>query len=225
MGSTISEGLSGSLHFIYLEVSLICFCCNIENLPRAVKNAIAYSKCHNCGSIYTTQDISKVMETDNDQSYERNSLPNNTVRLKRAEEALGRKVTNAFDFGCGQGFLINFLTSNGIEASGINYETKELINYLPDSHYDVVFMIEVIEHLTNAKEIFEKLSKTLKPNGIVLIETTFADQIHDLVQNPYVDPKIGHVNVVSRAGLPKLLPKDLMVSHWVNRNICVLRRV
>jgi SAM-dependent methyltransferase len=164
------------------------------------------------------------MVTDNDEEQSRNALPVNLERIRRAKMVLGGAIERAFDFGCGTGFLVSLLESHEIKAEGINYETRALIDYLPNDFYDVIFMIEVIEHLTNPREIFEKLADSLKPGGVLMIETTFADQIYDPNSSSYVDPKIGHVNVISRAGLPRILPPSLKVSHWMNRNVCVLRK-
>ncbi len=183
-----------------------------------------YTRCEECGSIHVTEDISDLIITENDNSATRNTLPINRERIKRAEFAMGRKIRTALDFGCGEGILVNQLRATGIIADGIDQNTELEIYDLEEDFYDIIFLIEVIEHLSEPRVIFERLARRLVPGGIIMVETTFADSIKEPQDHPYVDPAIGHVNIVSRAGLSKCLPDNLKVEKYLNPHVAILRK-
>jgi len=45
----------------------------------------------------------------------------------------------------------------------------------PSNFFDCVVMIEVMEHLTNPKKTLEKVNRILKPNGLIVIQTSNVD--------------------------------------------------
>jgi hypothetical protein len=202
-----------------------CYACGTDNNTVFYKLGAIYARCKECGSVYTRTNIAPLIQTDNDNPYERNALPKNVKRIETVERHFGRKLTQALDFGCGQGFLVNLLQSHEIFATGINYDTRHMLDWLPRDRYEAVFMVETIEHLENPKEVFEKLAITMVKDGIIYIETTFADNFNDPMLSEYVDPRIGHVNVLSKHGLEKVLPPSLKVKDWLNRNVVLVRKV
>lgn len=204
---------------------MICYCCKMpNNRVAAFKSAIIYVKCAACGSIYTTNDIYPVTETENDCSDKRNTLPLNQERIRRLEVSLGRKISTALDFGCGHGHLVSLMRANKIEAEGIDRGTDLQWPDLDDKSFEVITLIEVIEHLEEPEAVLRMLTSALKPSGIMMIETTFADSIKDPSTSTYVDPKIGHVNIISTDGLKMCLPSDLEYSHMINPHVMILRK-
>ncbi len=115
----------------------------------------------------------------------------------------GKKV---LDYGCGHAnFLLN-ARHNGIECDGVEYNPDHvsiLRKEIPDAdfyliddflkdqtiRYDVIRLSNVLEHLTNPREITEKLISKLNSNGILLIEgpietnPTFALRVRQLYFN------------------------------------------
>ncbi|MGZ3903047.1 MAG: class I SAM-dependent methyltransferase [Bacteroidia bacterium] len=98
--------------------------------------------------------------------------------------APGKKI---LDYGCGAAnFLIN-ANHNGFQCDGTEYNPKHievLRKEVPassfftiddffmnkDVTYDVIRLSNVLEHLTNPREITEKLVSKLNPGGILLVE-------------------------------------------------------
>lgn len=90
-----------------------------------------------------------------------------------------------YDFGCGLGALVNFANSNGmqnigseIDASVVDklqkngipaYET-EFIRSNSET-YDVITIIEVIEHVADPKKVLKLLASKLSAKGIVYLTT------------------------------------------------------
>lgn len=108
------------------------------------------------------------------------------------------KGNNILDLGCGRGELIYYCAKHGAKVLGIDYSrdavdiAKETIKKLPKDlqslataevgdpvtynfkgRYDIVFMIEVAEHMYEwqLKETFQKIQKILNPKGRLIITT------------------------------------------------------
>lgn len=116
-----------------------------------------------------------------------------TSRLKVVR---GQRV---LDIGCGRGELVYWAASKGAESTGIDYskvaislakkaqkkypqKIKSRTNFhhmdakklkFPDKSFDLVIMVEVLEHLYPAEQelIFSEATRVLKKNGKVLIHT------------------------------------------------------
>jgi len=98
--------------------------------------------------------------------------------------ASGKKI---LDYGCGAAnFLIN-AAHNGFECDGVEYNSEHisiLKKEIPKSnfysvedffnnnslHYDVIRLSNVLEHLSNPRDITSRLLPKLNPDGILLIE-------------------------------------------------------
>jgi 2-polyprenyl-3-methyl-5-hydroxy-6-metoxy-1,4-benzoquinol methylase len=93
------------------------------------------------------------------------------------------------DIGCARGlFLSNFLTTEDFDIYGIEPRdwicaraVKRLGNKvfcgtlkeanLPDTQYDVVTMINLIEHLPSPKNTLLEVNRVMKPGALLMIET------------------------------------------------------
>jgi SAM-dependent methyltransferase len=89
------------------------------------------------------------------------------------------------DYGAGSGALVEQLRAHQIEADGLEFaesarqfclERREftLLEHLdgvPKNHYQLVTMIEVIEHLTDLHGTLRQLYTSMAPNGKLLVTT------------------------------------------------------
>lgn len=120
-------------------------------------------------------------------------------KFKRALELAGSvNGKNVLDIGCGRAELVYYCVKRGARACGIDYspaaigiaaETIDRLpqalrpsakaifgdigNYDPPDKYDIVFMIEIAEHMHDwqLKEGFEKIDKILTSDGKLIIMT------------------------------------------------------
>ncbi len=80
------------------------------------------------------------------------------------------------DVGCGTGIFLAYLKTLGFEhLAGVetshNLRAKfrdpaiELFSELPDRSYDVIFMLDVLEHIEDDRGMLAEIVKTLKPGG------------------------------------------------------------
>ncbi|MBI2251208.1 MAG: class I SAM-dependent methyltransferase [Armatimonadetes bacterium] len=131
---------------------------------------------------------------------------------------------NFLDLGCGFGNLLemagcrNFIPY-GVEISpfAAKYpkekwkdnivigEFKE--NLFPDNFFEVVTLIEVIEHLTSPIEILKNIYKVLKDNGIILIATGNVESLPAKVLGKFWDYYLipGHIYYYSPNTISRLL--------------------
>ncbi|MDD5135714.1 MAG: class I SAM-dependent methyltransferase [Candidatus Omnitrophica bacterium] len=127
-------------------------------------------------------------------------LDNNMHAKFRSALEYGRpaKGDTVLDIGCGRGELVYYCARKGAKALGIDYSkdavdiARETIAKLPEDlrrlaraeigdpvtydfkdEYDVVFMIEIAEHMYDwqLEEAFRKIYKILKPGGRLVITT------------------------------------------------------
>lgn len=210
---------SRKIHCSLKEIVMICPVCLIANDNIHIIKNIKYVVCRKCKTIYTTDIISPI--TENDKSEDRNSIDMNYGRFKRIDSIMP-DFTRALDFGCGYGNFVSFLRLNGVNADGVDKTTELTLNEIKDSYYDVIFMVEVIEHLADPRSVLKQLIKSLKSGGLIYIETTFANYIEHIDKCSYVDPDIDHRTIISIKGLRKCLPKNVKIYEQLNDNVVIL---
>jgi 2-polyprenyl-3-methyl-5-hydroxy-6-metoxy-1,4-benzoquinol methylase len=117
------------------------------------------------------------------------SLPSS---LSRLAPPASRLPLRWLDFGCGAGGFLKFLREQGhlagraLDLTGHDVgsyadllKTKDGFRILdlvqlraePDAAYDVISMIEVIEHLPSPLEPLQLIARLLKPGGLLLLTT------------------------------------------------------
>lgn len=87
--------------------------------------------------------------------------------------SFGGFLTRARVFGFSvQGVEVSDFASNYARTQGIPTFTGDLISAkFPSASFDVITLIEVIEHLENPVEIFKELGRILKPGGLLVLQT------------------------------------------------------
>lgn len=161
----------------------------------------------------------------------------NPERLARIKEF--HRSPKVLDYGCGTGLLVKYLRANGLNAWGYDKyylsQTQNTVseyvlgpnNILPGAFpkgFDVITMIEVIEHTAAPYEELEMILDCLKPGGVLMIETSFTDWM-ELYTDPYVNPTIGHSTIFSHKGLDEVMQaKGFEIYGHINRNVRVYNK-
>jgi hypothetical protein len=158
------------------------FFCNVTWLDRAYSNAIA----------------------DLDTGAVRRCL--SIRKLIASIVSINTNNSMVLDYGGGSGLLTRLLRDVGIDC---HHHDKYCSNIYAgpfagtDTHYDVITMIEVIEHLMNPIEELESILKKYTPN--IVIATTVLRP--DIIEKTwwYLTPSTGqHINFYTAASLKKI---------------------
>ena len=106
------------------------------------------------------------------------------LRLKKLTKTIPKPTL--FDIGAGSGVLLEEAKSLGIEAEGIEpsrwlvkegqkHGIKINVGSLPSSEitgqYDIVTLVDVLEHVPNPVELLRQAKTILKPNGLLFVVT------------------------------------------------------
>ena len=183
-------------------------------------------KCHGCDFLFVLRDhIIDYKKKDRDYF----SLLSQQDRLKEyrylADKIESRIAKGRIlDVGCGTGSFLESIIGEwekvGVEPSvyaseiaksrGIEILQGEYISIeYSKRHFDVITMIDVLEHLEHPKENIEKVFSMLRPGGILAIETGDSDSITARLAGyrwAYFCPK-EHISFFSRGTLVELLKK------------------
>ena len=156
-----------------------------------------FRRCPKCGLVFRDKfpmpdelnDIYReAYETDKINGGDTNQESGQFASQKYAEfvcSALRQKSGNVLDYGSGSGELVELLQKQGVVANGLEFssdarkfceDTRGITLYhdlteCENEHYDIVTMIEVIEHLTYIKGALDEIYQVLKPGGKLIITT------------------------------------------------------
>lgn len=120
-----------------------------------------------------------------------------TLHFRSRKERIEHYVRRGrlLDIGCGRGFFLRNFVGGSIDYFGveprqrISQEAKRRVGQdkifcgtlkeagFPDSHFDSITMINLIEHLPSPREALEEGNRIMKGNGILLIETPNVDSL------------------------------------------------
>lgn len=203
----------------------ICPVCSNHAHFRLRKEYTDYHECTNCSTLFSDPlDNSDMVGGGNEVPRNKEQ---NYLRIERIDgmcEGLKKQDIRILDFGCGHFMLGNDLIASGYKCDGYDAYSEEYC-MLPDKNtYNIVTAIEVIEHTSFPFSELDVIHRSLVPNGICMIETSFTDIAHqeDIKYEDffYIDPKVGHSTVFSHHGLDVLmcLKGFRPISHW-NRHV------
>ncbi|PJZ70576.1 SAM-dependent methyltransferase [Leptospira perolatii] len=129
---------------------------------------------------------------------------------------------NFLDIGCSFGGFLNCAKELGFSPFGVEvsayaaqactargikvWNSHFLDADLPENFFDVITLVEVIEHLENPRAVFDKLEKILKPGGLLVLQTANFEGWQAKDSGPgyhYYLP--GHLYYYSESNLRKIL--------------------
>ncbi len=110
-------------------------------------------------------------------------------RLHQTLVAVGSKPRiSMLEVGCGAGFSAAYLKGRYDRYCGVdhsealiayaqhhnaepkaNFEVSDVATFKPERHFDLIFMIGVLHHLSNPVEVLMRLKTFLEPGGILVV--------------------------------------------------------
>jgi hypothetical protein len=129
------------------------------------------------------------------------------------------------DFGCGHGMLVNDLGKAGLNSVGYD-RYNHLYDRYPQGRFNLVSMVEVIEHLTYPFSELDVIYGLMTDNAILYVETSFVDLWDGpLKEVGYIEPSVGHCTIFSHQGLDLLMiRKGFKLSTHINQNVRLFQK-
>lgn len=136
------------------------------------------------------------------------------------------KIGKILDVGCGAGYFLDYAKRLGWQIFGVELIEKNAkyakekfgLNVItgrledldfPDNFFDVITMLDLIEHLVNPTAALSKINRLLKKDGLLCIETPNAGSIyHLLLKKKWISfAEDSHIYFFNRKNLEKILSK------------------
>lgn len=149
------------------------------------------------------------------------------------------KNKKILDVGCGGGYFTNICAIGGAEVIGIDYSESAIqfakdrypkldfrvanaqtLNEFSDTSFDVVLLIDVIEHIHDQLSVLKQIKRILRPNGILLISTDLEDskwnkeKIYPLIWTSYMFSQSGRAyRLIKKVEAPRRQHRSYHDSH------------
>ena len=163
--------------------------------PYCIKEGVQYFQCVDTKTLFTPTTLNQANMVGGTGEQERN-VQQNANRIARIRSLAPNG--SVLDYGCGNGLLLKDMLASGLQAEGYDPYSDQF-NAKPKHQFDVVTMIEVIEHTAYPFLELDQIFFLLKPGGTLYVETSFSNWVD--ADHPYLNPSIGHCTVFSHAGL------------------------
>ena len=185
---------------------------------QALDCVVEYIQCESCGMItapestkYTLSSIYNVDYFINVDYGWKGRAKILLMYIKYLNMLIPLKKMRICDFGAGNGYLSKLLIDNGFNV--LAYEPFIQNNtYLEESYYsdtpfdaDVLLMVEVFEHFTNAFEDIRKILTDFHNPKLIIFTTNLTDNATEPINDWfYLDPDSGHFTLWSKKSLTLL---------------------
>lgn len=208
----------------------ICPICNGEAPFRLNTQNTDYFQCESCRMLF-----SDPIEQDDlvGGQHEEGRALQNPIRLDRIKtmiEGIKKEDVRILDYGCGHGYLVNYLIEEGYNVTGYDPYNPEY-NRLPEKNkYHLCLMVEVIEHTSAPFVEIDVINRSLVDGGLLYLETGFIDiAVEDSIpldEYLYVNPGAGHATIFSHHSLDYLmLLKGFRSKRHFDRNCRLFTKI
>jgi 2-polyprenyl-3-methyl-5-hydroxy-6-metoxy-1,4-benzoquinol methylase len=170
-------------------------------------------------------------------SFEQTYLP--FVDLILRNQVVRKDRGKYLDIGCATGHLVAIFKRLGWDATGIDvseYSTKygrevRELNIItgtlvdvsfPTNYFDLISMIDVVEHLPNPKEYIVEVARILAPGGTFVLTTPNAGCLIAKLRREkwWSYSKFGHLHFFTIPTLSKLLAHAGLYIHHIKNAYC-----
>jgi 2-polyprenyl-3-methyl-5-hydroxy-6-metoxy-1,4-benzoquinol methylase len=206
----------------------------------AKKNNFSYYRCADCkmislykvpksySDIYDSEYFSGGSKGFGYVNYDEDKEPMRVVFFKYLDliKYISKKTGKLFDVGAATGFFVDLAQKKGFIASGVEISeyavklanskgldlktgTLESI-LLEPGHFDVITMLDVLEHLPDPEKSLRIVNKLLKTDGLVIINTpnsgSFFARLTRKNWHLLVPPE--HIHLFNKVGVMELLKRS-----------------
>ncbi|HAQ62669.1 TPA: hypothetical protein DCR49_11870 [Candidatus Delongbacteria bacterium] len=172
-------------------------------------------KCQNCDLLWSSPLINEEYENQINSDYfgediylskekgqkERFRTQINKV-LKLYDPAVEKKSIRILDIGSGLGFFLDVCEEEGLSSEGcdinekaVNYSNRNknrtrlgtIDEFYETDSFDIIFALNLIEHIPHPKKFIEQCGRILKPGGLLVMETPIQESLF------HVSARIGDI--------------------------------
>lgn len=211
------------------------------------KDFFTYKKCPSCNLIYVSPALkeSKLIKLYKNSSYSNSwgKILSNKTEVKFNQNKFNnlikdiKKIKNikykVLDIGCANGQFLDTCKTNGWDTYGLELndsERKEALkkghivynrkidsNFIKKESFDLITLLEVLEHVHNPSKVIKSIWKALKFNGLLVIIVPNADSLASNIMQSRCNMYLGmsHITMFD----PNTL-KNFMSKHFFKQIYC-----
>lgn len=214
-----------------------CPACQKEkSITIGVKNNYQLEKCGDCGTIFAEVSLESEKTVGEIQDLYDHYYDFANYKLPKAAEISLQKIVNSFtdfrqtgnfvDIGFGEGGMLSVAEKNGWKCFGTELSPHSLEygesrgwtvskdafsdDRFPKNGFDVVTMVELIEHVPNPDFFLETAYKLLRPNGLLFLTTPNPQSVNQRflgTEWSVISPP-EHITLWSTRGLKQALERN-----------------
>ena len=180
-----------------------CRLCGADTLDRIceVEKEIQVFRCLSCdliqnGTEYTDQELARFYETGYCTSWDETpgvfemKLDTCKKLIRKAQQHCLPGTGTMLDIGCAQGYMLEAGRDCGYQAEGVEissagdrarsngFRVWPRLEEIPvGERFEIISMIDVIEHFTHPSDVVGRIEGLLAPGGVVLIVTPNYDSL------------------------------------------------
>lgn len=174
---------------------------------------VYYYKCPNCSFIFTPQFDSGSHEEFKQHIYNDDYVkvdpeyvdkrPKDTARMVESAFGQYKESISILDYGGGSGKVEHLLKAAGFSNVDTYDPFSEQYSKKPKGKYNLVFSVEVVEHVPNVKETFSEMQSFLAEDSMIVFTTLIQPDEIDKVKARwwYISPRNGHISIHSQKSL------------------------
>ncbi len=211
-------------------------CENQKSRQIGLKNGYTLEKCAECGTMFANLSFENAKTADEVQDLYDHYYDVANFKLPKAAEISLQKIVESFanfrqtgnlvDIGFGEGGMLSIAERNDWKCFGTELSPQALkygaekgwtvsndaisdANF-PKEGFDVVTMVELIEHVPNPDFFFETAYQLLRPNGLLFMTTPNIKSINQrwLGADWSVIAPPEHITIWSPKGMDKALKRN-----------------
>jgi len=192
----------------------------------------SFYKCKNCDFVYSDPSpsenfLNNLYSSVKDPEYEEENegRTNNFKRIIKRITKLKPQKGSVLDVGAATGMFVNLLTQSGFEAEGlepskwavklakkkynINLIQKDFKNFKSNNKYDIITLIDILEHVSNPDNILKNAKKIMKEDGLIVIVTPDIGSIlPKILKSNWWHYRPPHINFFTKKSLKYILKKN-----------------
>tara|TARA_B100000029_G_C17586176_1_gene961183 strand:+ start:1240 stop:2112 length:873 start_codon:yes stop_codon:yes gene_type:complete len=188
--------------------------------------------------LYKDEYYQKTISQTYKKKYSNHEIKYNELSFKLSKLFFTKKHKSILDIGAGEGYLLNFFSKRNYKCYGVDQSLYGIKNHNPKllkkikfvncnivkddffsgKKFDIIFLMNVAEHVSNFNILLKKIYKKLNKNGILVIRVP---NEYDIIHKKYLKNNnlkkeqleifnpLHHLNYFNKASLEKSVTNNV----------------